>query len=63
MTSAAWAGWFGVKALWESASRLHSAQPYTLFAFLVSARARFDGHRFQPLGFDTQTHLLNVPCL
>ena len=63
MTSQAWAGWFAVKALWESASRLRTADPDRVSEFLGSSRAQFDGHRGQLLSFDAQSRTLRVPCL
>jgi hypothetical protein len=61
MDSPAWAGWMAVKLLWESASRLDAAGGDTLAAWLLSPRARFDGHKGRALSFDAATHELRQP--
>ena len=61
MDSPAWAGWMAVKLLWESASRLDAARGDTLAAWLLSPRARFDGHKGRALSFDAATHELRQP--
>ncbi|HEX6059528.1 MAG TPA: hypothetical protein VFZ11_10980 [Gemmatimonadaceae bacterium] len=61
MDSPAWAGWLAVKILWESASRLDAARGDTLAEWLVSPRARFDGHKGRALSFDDATHELRQP--
>jgi hypothetical protein len=58
MTAMAWAGWFAVKVLWESAARARSAQASDIQAFLASPRAHFDGHRGTPLRFDPDARIL-----
>jgi hypothetical protein len=58
MTSEAWAGWFGVKVLWEAAVRSDSAEPGSIQQYLRSPRATFDGHVGRPLRFDPETHRL-----
>jgi hypothetical protein len=58
MTAMAWAGWFAVKVLWESAARTRSARASDIQAFLASPRAHFDGHRGTPLRFDPVTRIL-----
>jgi len=52
MTSAAWAGWFGVKALFESAMRTKSVDAATVTAYLRAPTTQFDGHKGAPLSFD-----------
>jgi hypothetical protein len=61
MTSGAWAGWAAVKIAWESFLRLDAARGESLAAFLVSSRARFDGHKGRALHFDPATHELRQP--
>lgn len=58
MTAAAWAGWFAVKAAWESAARARSSEPQALARFLAGRRAGFDGHKGVLLTFDPATGIL-----
>lgn len=58
MTSEAWAGWFAVKVLWESALRAREATPEAIQTYLLSPRAAFDGHVGRPLRFDPKTRTL-----
>jgi hypothetical protein len=61
MRSAAWAGWMAVKIAWESSLRRDAADGETLAAFLLSPRARFDGHKGRALRFDPTTRELRQP--
>ena len=61
MDSHAWAGWMAMKIIWESASRLDRSRGDTLADWLVSSRARFDGHKGRALFFDPATHELRQP--
>lgn len=58
MTAEAWAGWFAVKVLWESALRARDATPQAIQEYLQSSRAAFDGHLGRPLRFDQKTRTL-----
>ena len=57
MSAGAWTGWFAVKALVESALR---TDPAADLCTSLSG-ARFDGHKGEPLVFDTQTRELRQP--
>ena len=59
MDGAAWATWFALKALWESAARAHDATPGALAAAL--AAGRFDGHKGAPLSFRAWDRQLRQP--
>lgn len=61
MDSQGWAGWFGVKMLWESTLRAGSAAPAALAAYLTSGAARFDGHKGRALSFRRWDHQLREP--
>ena len=61
MTSNAWAGWFAVKLLWESALRTRSDDASEIAAFLLSERAAFDGHKGELLRFAPASRLLQQP--
>lgn len=61
MTSAAWAGWFAVKALWESSLRARSTEAAAIAAFLSRDTSQFDGHKGTPLSFRTWDHQLRQP--
>jgi hypothetical protein len=56
MDGQAWAGWFAVKAVVESALRTTDIR-----AHLLSPRTLFDGHKGVPLRFDAATRLLIQP--
>jgi hypothetical protein len=58
MTPHSWAAWFAVKALWESALRMKSADPARLSEFLVRDTTQFDGHKGRPLSFRPWDHQL-----
>jgi hypothetical protein len=60
MSSAAWAGWFGVKVLVESAERVQSADGEALRAYLEKP-AGFDGHKGELLTFRVSDHQLLQP--
>ena len=59
MTADAWRGWIAAKIAWESAIRGPRA-PGPLAQWLLSARARFDGHQGVPLAFGAD-HRLRHP--
>jgi hypothetical protein len=58
MSPYAWASWFAVKALWESALRVKSADPSALAEFLTRDTTQFDGHKGRPLSFRRWDHQL-----
>ena len=58
MEDGAWAGWFAVKVLWESAARVSTITPASLRAHLLSGHAVFDGHKGEPLRFSARGVLL-----
>jgi len=58
MTSASWAAWFAVKALWESTLRMKSAEPHQLADYLTRDTTQFDGHKGRPLSFRSWDHQL-----
>lgn len=58
MTSASWAAWFAVKALWESTLRMKSAEPRKLADYLTRDTTQFDGHKGRPLSFRSWDHQL-----
>lgn len=59
MDSSAWAGWFGVKAIWESMLRARGSA--TLEEGLASVKSQFDGHKGAPLSFRNWDHQLRQP--
>lgn len=59
MDSAAWAGWFAVKVIWESI--LRSREDATLGNSLASAKTQFDGHKGAPLSFREWDRQLRQP--
>jgi hypothetical protein len=61
MDEQAWAGWMAVKAVLDAVMRSETSEPCALERFLVSARARFDGHKGVQLFFDPRTHELVQP--
>lgn len=61
MDASAWAGWFAVKVLWESALRARSADPAALRAWMARDAAQFDGHKGRPLSFRAWDHQLRQP--
>ena len=58
MTSASWAAWFAVKALWESSLRMKSTEPHQLADYLTRETTQFDGHKGRPLSFRSWDHQL-----
>jgi hypothetical protein len=56
MTSGAWSAWFAVKAIWESALRLKSADAQSIAQHLVRDTTQFDGHKGTPLSFRPWDH-------
>lgn len=61
MDSQGWAGWFGVKVLWESSLRARSTEPGALRRWLTSDAAQFDGHKGRPLSFRRRDRQLRQP--
>lgn len=61
MDSDAWAGWFALKLLSESALRAHATTARALARALTDSAAQFDGHKGVPLRFDTRTRVLRQP--
>jgi hypothetical protein len=61
MDSDSWCAWLATKIAFESATReLNSAKRAS---WLVSANARFDGHKGAPLTFVSSTHQLQQPLV
>jgi ABC-type branched-subunit amino acid transport system substrate-binding protein len=61
MDSAAWAGWFAVKVVWETALRAGGTDAEVLIGALEGGLARFDGHKGRPLSFRSWDHQLRQP--
>ncbi|HKN57837.1 MAG TPA: hypothetical protein VJV97_03235, partial [Gemmatimonadaceae bacterium] len=61
MDGGAWAGWFAVKLISESALRARSSDPSKLLAYLELPSTSFDGHKGWPLGFRSADHQLREP--
>jgi ABC-type branched-subunit amino acid transport system substrate-binding protein len=61
MDGAAWAGWFAVKALWESSLRARSSSAEAVMGWLESPATQFDGHKGRPLSFRAWDHQLRQP--
>jgi hypothetical protein len=61
MNSAAWAAWFAVKVLWESALRQRSGDASAVSDFLMRDTTQFDGHKGSPLSFRSWDHQLRQP--
>ena len=61
MTSAAWASWFAVKVIWESALRQKSADAKQIAEYLLRDSTQFDGHKGTPLSFRSWDHQLRQP--
>lgn len=61
MDASAWAGWFAVKVVWESALRARSTDPAALRAWMARDAAQFDGHKGRPLSFRAWDHQLRQP--
>lgn len=61
MDGDAWVAWMAVKVLVEGALRTRSTEPDSIARFLGSTRARFDGHKGQPLTFRPWDHQLRQP--
>jgi hypothetical protein len=59
MTAGAWAGWFAVKAVFESAMRAKARDPASLRAAITGAQ--FDGHKGVALRFLSGTNQLAQP--
>lgn len=58
MDQHAWAGWFALKVVAEAALRARSDDPAALATWLLTPRARFDGHKGRPLAFDADRRLI-----
>lgn len=61
MNSDAWATWFAVKVVAETALRERTTNPEELVAALERSSARFDGHKGRPLTFRSWDHQLRQP--
>jgi ABC-type branched-subunit amino acid transport system substrate-binding protein len=61
LTPAAWAGWFAMKALWETSLKVDSPTAATMIKWLDGDTARFDGHKGVPLTFRGWDHQLRQP--
>src|SRR2546423_5858862 len=61
MDGGAWAGWFAVKLISESALRARSVEPTKLLAYLEMPSTSFDGHKGWPLSFRRADHQLREP--
>jgi len=61
MDSAAWAGWFAVKAVSEAYFRARGGDAAAVRAQLVHPDARFDGHKGKPLSFRAWDRQLRQP--
>jgi hypothetical protein len=61
MTAGAWAAWFAVKAVWESALRQRSGDAVRIAEHLVRETTQFDGHKGTPLSFRSWDHQLRQP--
>jgi hypothetical protein len=61
MDEHAWAGWMSIKILMDAVLKISTTEPCALERFLLSADARFDGHKGVPLFFDPQTRELVQP--
>ena len=61
MTDDAWAGWVGVKIIWESALRARTAAGGGILDVLRRDATHFDGHKGVPLGFRTWDRQLRQP--
>jgi hypothetical protein len=61
MTSWQWAGWFAIKAVWESFLRIGSSDPALLARHMTSDGATFDGHKGAALSFRKWDRQLRQP--
>jgi ABC-type branched-subunit amino acid transport system substrate-binding protein len=61
MDGPAWAGWMGVKVLWEASLRTRTTDSRRLRAYMESGRTEFDGHKGWPLSFREWNHQLRQP--
>jgi ABC transporter substrate binding protein (PQQ-dependent alcohol dehydrogenase system) len=59
MTGDAWAAWFAVKVVWETALRARSGEGARILALLPTMQ--FDGHKGVPLSFRAWDHQLRQP--
>jgi PQQ-dependent catabolism-associated beta-propeller protein len=59
-SEADWAEWMAVKVVWEAALRV-GHRPDSLLVYLRSRQAEFDGHKGEPLRFDSTTRQLIQP--
>jgi hypothetical protein len=56
-----WAGWFAIKAVWESFLRTGNSGPVAVARHMSSESISFDGHKGAPLSFRTWDHQLRQP--
>ena len=61
MRSGDWAGWFAIKAIWESFLRTGKADAVTIARHMSTDGVTFDGHKGAPLSFRTWDHQLRQP--
>jgi hypothetical protein len=61
MMSGAWAAWFAVKTIWESALRQKSGDASRIAEYLGRETTQFDGHKGAPLSFRSSDHQLRQP--
>jgi hypothetical protein len=61
MTSGAWATWFAVKVVWESALRQQSGEASRIAESIARDTTQFDGHKGSPLSFRSWDHQLRQP--
>lgn len=61
MDSAAWAGWFAVKVVWEASQRARVVAGDAIASFLERDTTAFDGHKGVPLSFRRWDHQLRQP--
>jgi hypothetical protein len=61
MDSAAWAGWFAVKAIWEASQRARSVEGRTIADFIERDTTALDGHKGVALSFRSWDHQLRQP--
>ena len=61
MTSRDWAGWFAIKAIWESFLRVGKPDPMLLARYMTTGSVAFDGHKGAPLSFRKWDRQLRQP--
>ena len=56
-----WAGWFAIKAVWESFLRVGKGDPLSLARHMTAESVTFDGHKGAPLSFRSWDRQLRQP--